>query len=314
MNKRKENIEIDLLDMLRSIMYHWRSGVVCIIIITILGAGYCVFKNESTNKNLVLQNQNEKTDEKKVQIAGDKEQLEVLASKASLSEIEKNTIKVAASMYTILNDRYSKMSLTTGNRLVFQYAIKVKQSEGTSKDIANTMVYAIAQYIRNGGLASAIVDDGYKDMTVVELTDRLSIDYVGVNETGVPLNANDMNISNISISPFVVILEGTSDKKSNELITYINGELKEFVKSYKNLGEIELLVLSKYHGKVKDDYNTDINTITIYDQFNSVTDKFSDKQKAIFNIIMGKDVLEVSDPSILNSITTSNQNSEDTIV
>ena len=53
--KKRQQTEIDLLDLLKEFCYHWRSVLVCMLVFAILACGYCGMKNVSANKALQQQ-------------------------------------------------------------------------------------------------------------------------------------------------------------------------------------------------------------------------------------------------------------------
>lgn len=308
--KKRQQTEIDLLDLLKEFCYHWRSVLVCMLVFAILACGYCGMKNVSTNKAL---QQAESQPDSEIDEAddemnlGDGSLMDVLSERGKLTEVEKSNVKTAVSIYTILqeyydsiDDAYAQIGLANKERLVLQYAVRLNGCTENG-NAANTLVYAIGQYINNGGLTSDIIESGYDELTVDELNNRIKINYPA--EFADSKNDAEVQIveENNDVVPFTIICMGTSQKENETIGENVKKALDEFVQEYQELGSLELVLLGQYTGKVKDtsvlaEKSTDtFDIMNQYSQFDDFVTKFTETQKAIFNEVVGNDVLEVTD-------------------
>lgn len=318
--KKRQQTEIDLLDLLKEFCYHWRSVLVCMLVFAILACGYCGMKNVSANKALQQQAESQsdsEIDEADAEInLGDGSLMDVLSERGKLTEVEKSNVKTAVSIYTILqeyydsiDDAYAQIGLANEERLVLQYAVRLNGS-AENGNAANTLVYAICQYVNNGGLSAAIIGNGYDELTTEELNNRIKVNYStdfissGKN-TGVQIVE-----SNSDVVPFTIICMGTSQRENNEIGEAVKTALDGFVQEYQELGNLELMLLGEYTGEVKDttvlaEKSNDTSAIVNqYSQFNNFVVNFTDTQKEIFNEVVGNDVLTVSDESVKATLAT----------
>lgn len=323
--KKRQQTEIDLLDLLKEFCYHWRSVLVCMLVFAILACGYCGMKNVSANK--ALQQQAESQSDSEIDEAdseinlGDGSLMDILSERGKLTEVEKSNVKTAVSIYTILqeyynsiDDAYAQIGLANKERLVLQYAVRLNGS-AENGNAANTLVYAIGQYINNGGLTSDIIESGYDELTADELNNRIKINY----PTEFTNSKNDAVVQivegNSDVVPFTIICMGNSQKENETIGENVKKALDEFVQEYQELGSLELVLLGQYTGEVKDtsvlaDKSTDTSAIVNqYSQFNNFVTNFSETQKAIFNEVVGSDVFKVTDEGIKTSLTADEQDS-----
>lgn len=323
--KKKQQTEIDLLDLLKEFCYHWRSVLVCMLIFAILACGYCGMKNVSTNKALQQQAESQpdsEIDEEDAEMnLGDGSLMDVLSERGKLTEVEKSNVKTAVSIYTILqeyydsiDDAYAQIGLANKERLVLQYAVRLNGSTENG-NAANTLVYAICQYVNNGGLASAIVESGYDELTTDELNNRISINYSSdfINDG----KDTDVKIveGNNDVLPFTVVCRGADKEENDKIGQAVKSTLEQFVQDYQELGNLELMLLGEYTGEVKDtsvlaEKSKDTSDIVNqYSQFSGFVANFSDTQKEIFNEVIGNDVLEVTDEGVKASLAADEQES-----
>lgn len=120
---------------------------------------------------------------------------------------------------------------------------------------------------------------------------------------------------NNDVVPFTIICMGTSQKENETIGENVKKALDEFVQEYQELGSLELVLLGQYTGEVKDasvlaEKSTDTSAIVNrHSQFNNFVANFSETKKAIFNEVVGSDVLEVTDEGIKTSLTADEQDS-----
>lgn len=323
--KKRQQTEIDLLDLLKEFCYHWRSVLVCMLVFAILACGYCGIKNVSTNKALQQQAESQSESEMDEEDAemnlGDGSLMDVLSERGKLTEVEKSNVKTAVSIYTILqeyynsiDDAYAQIGLANKERLVLQYAVRLNGS-AENGNAANTLVYAICQYVNNGGLASAIAESGYDELTTDELNNRISVNYSSdfINDG----NNADVQIveGNNDVLPFTVICTGADKDENDKIGQAVKNALEQFVQDYQELGNLELMLLGEYTGEVKDtsvlaEKSKDTSDIVNqYSQFSGFVANFSETQKEIFNEVVGNDVLEVTDEGVKASLAADKQES-----
>lgn len=312
--KKRQQTEIDLWDLLKEFFYHWRSVLACMLVFAVLACGYCGVKNASTNKALQQAGAEAGTDtemaDEEMNI-GDGSLMDVLAERGGLSELEISNVKTAISIYAILqeyyddiDDAYAQIGLANEKRSVLQYAVRVSGSV-TGTDAADTLVYAISQYVNNGGLSSAIAGGGDTELTVDELNNRIKVSCL----------SNDSDKNNVKIVdgakdivPFTIICLGTNQNENEKLCESVKTALDSFVQNYDELGNLELMLLGEYAGEKKDtsvlmDKSDDTSAIVSqFNQFNNFVTNFTDVQKAVFNEVVGSDVLAVSDESVKTTL------------
>ena len=305
--KKRQETEIDVLDLLKNICYHWRSVLAFMIVFALLAGGYCVAKNISTNRTLKQQvRENKDTMPSKDTSDEDIALIDVLAERGGLTETEKYNVKMAVGLYAILQEYYNAMDDESGqsvfsneDRLVLQFVLRAKGDSATGEDVVNTVGYAIDQYVANGGLSATMKESGFEALTVDEINNCISIKYNATMVQKIQSEKDDA-----SMIPLIVICKGTDEEKRRELGEGVKVALEEFVQGYEQLGQVELILLGEYQGQA-----TTVpllrKNVEEYNEFNNFVNGFSDTQKAIFNEMVGTEALTIGDASVKEILSVS---------
>lgn len=327
--KENRQLEIDLLDLCKSILQKWRVLLVCMLVLAIVMCGYRVTQNVQTNKAIDAENQmrqeskkenkNEKTDSSDKNATELVQNLQQLATTTSLTDAQIDNVRTAINVYQTLQagaeslDTAYTLDYANENRTVLQYIVKAKAADVKADMLNETFLDALQSYIEKGGLATDIVGEGYNTLSLVDVTALINFDKGNTSDVK-KIALNEEIEGSVSVRTFAVTCKGENEKQAEELAEAVKKSIEKYAASYDGWETITLSLQTRYNTQIADlngvrDASSTASTVAnLNAQFNNLTANFTDEQKALLNAVVGKQIFDVE-----TTINTE-QNASDEVV
>lgn len=294
---KRKPVEVNLMEMLKYVVYKWRVILLWSIIIAVLFSSYGVMKNVSFNKQIRNNNKTIETDIANTDnlTEDQEEKLDKYIQTLKLDSLEINNVKTALGMYSVLEEHYNRIEYSNINKKTLQYVLQVNNTESSSSEVIKTILSGIKQYILNGGLSTSIINAGYEKKTDIEL--------ISVDETEKSIVNKDTDINFrmsqgeiTSIEPFYIMYRAD---ENDEITQYVKNAVENYINNFDIMGDIQLILIDEY---ISNEHNMEgvsetkdlTRTISdLYSQFISFTNGFSEEQKILFNNIQNENIFDV---------------------
>ena len=296
-------MEIGLIDLMKFILKKWRLLVLVMLILSLLMGGYKVVSNIKYNHT--VSSQDVTTDE-------DLWNRYINNTSLSASQIDelKSAIALDEKMVEFNNTelmKYSDSNKSMISSAIIQYSIEIEADGKDSYEVGNMVMYALTQYALKGGMATQIFNDGYNAQNVEEISSMIQFEY------SLP-QRNESENRNMTLIPFYISCNASEDDTALALVERVKPLVQEYIGKFKKYGSFTLTITDEYIAEVKDEsfqqkYSSKVSEYnTMNDQLTRKTASFVDEQKAIFNLITGKNRFALTDPNVTTRIASSGEN------
>lgn len=278
----KNDIEINLIDLLWSILYRWKLMILAAVLGVILGAGYKVYSNHMSNQRLAVEaasdnetDQDEKIDSLKADLS-DLEIANVDFAVIYQEKLEERERYKTDSIYMNLNPdavNYVSIAYMIDNGYTFNYMETVQPNN------AAALKYAYMNYIDNGMLVSDISGD-FSDVETSGLQELISAG------EGSDTDAIEM----VSLKVY-----GKDAKQAELIADKVEQAITAYSDQVKNkIGKHELTLINHAAGIVSDQdvasaqNSLDAELIDYQTKIANYKEAFSDDQEQLYTLLAEK--------------------------
>ena len=274
--KKTDEIEIDLLDLMRGFLGQWKQIVVIALVGAILAGGYSYVKNRNAAAAIPITETGSGDSVEEIELT-DEEQQAVDAAILLQSEI------TALEDY-IENSVRMKMDPYHKNRVLLLYSI-----EDADRQILRKAQECYSNFLTGGGLADAVrkIDKAFQKMDSIYLAELVSVSQVADNDYRILTDEQQKD----GVKLFYVEASGEDEKMTKQLSEDMTKALEDYIPKVKQIcGDHKLKLLTSTHSvRIDNDLQTwqqDRRNLLSTDRTNlkTMTDAMSDQQKAVLNM------------------------------
>lgn len=279
--KKTDEIEIDLLDLMRGFLGQWKQIVVIALVGAILAGGYSYVKSRNAAAALPVTEvdlDGSSTDDslKKIELT-DEEQQAIDSAILLQSEI------TALEDY-IENSVRMKMDPYHKNRVLLLYSI-----EDADRQTLRKAQECYSNFLTGGGLADAVrkIDKSFQKMDSIYLAELVAVTQVSDNDSRVVADGQQKDETKL----FYVEASGEDEKMTKQLSEDMSKALEDYIPKVKQIcGDHKLKLLTSTHSvRIDNDLQTwqqDRRNLLNSDRTNlkTMTDAMSDQQRAVLNL------------------------------
>ncbi len=278
--KKTDEIEIDLLDLMRGFLGQWKQILVVAIVGAVLAGGYSYVKSRNAQSVLPVVQEGAKGDG-----ADSLENIE-------LTEEEQQAVEAAALLQAeitaledyIENSIRMKMDPYHKNRALLLYSI-----EDADRQTLRKAQECYSGFLSGGGVADALkkIDKSFQDLDSIYLAELISVSQVSDSESKLITDEQKQD----GLKLFYVEVSGEDEKMTKRMSEDMSDALESYIPTVKKIcGDHKLKLLTSSHSvRIDNDLQTwqqDRRNLLSTDRTNlkTATDAMTDQQMAVLNL------------------------------
>lgn len=284
--KKTDEIEIDLLDLMRGFLGQWKQIVVVALVGLLLAGGYSYVKSKNAAVEVPVQEDG----------SGDSSADDTTGSSSGnvqLTEEEQQAVDNALQLQSEItaletymeNSVWMKIDPYHKNRVLLLYSI-----DGADRQTIYKAAECYINFLSGGGLAEAVkkADKSFRDMDSIYLAELVSA-WQQTNSSNWIVTDDQQQINDTKL--FYIEASGEDEKMAKQLSEDMDKALKDYIPQVKEIcGDHRIKLLSSTHSvRIDNDLQTwqhDRRELLNANRTNlkTMTDAMSDQQKMVLNV------------------------------